>query len=61
MTSGTQYKVSATYPDGYRVLVSFLIAGREAPQKAQVIADDLMFGHGRHRYFQYLKFQQTFH
>ncbi|MFI9922373.1 acyclic terpene utilization AtuA family protein [Acinetobacter baumannii] len=34
----TQYKVSATYPDGYRVLVSFLIAGREAPQKAQVIA-----------------------
>lgn len=29
----TQYKVSATYPDGYRVLVSFLIAGREAPQK----------------------------
>ncbi|HFG6865412.1 acyclic terpene utilization AtuA family protein [Acinetobacter baumannii] len=35
----TQYKVSATYPDGYRVLVSFLIAGREAPQKAQVIAD----------------------
>lgn len=34
-----QYKVSATYPDGYRVLVSFLIAGREAPQKAQVIAD----------------------
>ncbi|WP_144735850.1 acyclic terpene utilization AtuA family protein [Acinetobacter oleivorans] len=34
----SQYKVSATYPDGYRVLVSFLIAGREAPQKAQVIA-----------------------
>ncbi|ODL99632.1 terpene utilization protein AtuA [Acinetobacter pittii] len=34
-----QYKVSATYPDGYRVLVSFLIAGREAPQKAQAIAD----------------------
>ncbi|WP_391486255.1 acyclic terpene utilization AtuA family protein [Acinetobacter pittii] len=38
----TQYKVSATYLDGYRVLVSFLIAGREAPQKAQVIADAIL-------------------
>lgn len=38
----TQYKVSATYPDGYRVLVSFLIAGRKAPQKAQVIADAIL-------------------
>ncbi|HCC8383330.1 acyclic terpene utilization AtuA family protein [Acinetobacter baumannii] len=38
----TQYKVSATYSDGYRVLVSFLIAGREAPQKAQVIADAIL-------------------
>lgn len=38
----TQYKVSATYPDGYRLLVSFLIAGREAPQKAQVIADAIL-------------------
>ncbi|MBJ8435660.1 DUF1446 domain-containing protein [Acinetobacter pittii] len=37
-----QYKVSATYLDGYRVLVSFLIAGREAPQKAQVIADAIL-------------------
>lgn len=37
-----QYKVSATYPDGYRVSVSFLIAGREAPQKAQVIADAIL-------------------
>ena len=37
-----QYKVSATYPDGYRVLVSFLIAGREAPAKAQVIADAIL-------------------
>lgn len=36
------YKVSATYPDGYRVLVSFLIAGREAPEKAQVIADAIL-------------------
>lgn len=38
----TQYKVSATYLDGYRVLVSFLIVGREAPQKAQVIADAIL-------------------
>ncbi|NUE92283.1 acyclic terpene utilization AtuA family protein [Acinetobacter seifertii] len=38
----SQYKVSATYPDGYRVLVSFLIAGREAPQKAQVIAEAIL-------------------
>jgi len=37
-----QYKVSVTYPDGYRVLISFLIAGREAPQKAQVIADAIL-------------------
>ncbi len=37
-----QYKVSATYPDGYRVLVSFLIAGREAPEKAKVIADAIL-------------------
>ena len=37
-----QYKVSATYPDGYRVLVSFLIAGREAPAKAQAIADAIL-------------------
>lgn len=38
----TQYKVSATYPDGYRVLVSFLIAGREATQKGQVIANAIL-------------------
>lgn len=38
----TQYKVSATYPDGYRVLVSFLIAGREAPQKAETIANAIL-------------------
>lgn len=38
----TQYKVSATYQDGYRVLVSFLIAGREAPQKADAIANAIL-------------------
>ena len=37
-----QYKVSATYADGYRVLVSFLIAGREASEKAQTIADAII-------------------
>lgn len=37
-----QYKVSATYPDGYRVQVSFMIAGREAIEKAQVIADAIL-------------------
>ena len=36
------YKVSATYPDGYRVLVSFLIAGREAPAKAEAIANAIL-------------------
>ncbi|WP_407647726.1 acyclic terpene utilization AtuA family protein [Acinetobacter defluvii] len=37
-----QYKVSATYPDGYRVQVSFMVAGREAPEKAQAIADAIL-------------------
>ncbi|TCM63339.1 uncharacterized protein DUF1446 [Acinetobacter calcoaceticus] len=37
-----QYKVSATYPDGYRVLVSFLIAGREAVDKAHVISNAIL-------------------
>ncbi|MCH4246162.1 acyclic terpene utilization AtuA family protein [Acinetobacter gerneri] len=37
-----QYKVSATYPDGYRVQVSFLIAGREAVEKAKVISDAIL-------------------
>lgn len=36
------YKVSATYADGYRVLVSFLLAGREAIDKAQVISDAIL-------------------
>lgn len=36
------YKVSATYADGYRVLVSFLLAGREAVDKAQVISDAIL-------------------
>ena len=36
------YKVSATYPDGFRVMVSFVIAGREAPAKAQAIANAIL-------------------
>ena len=41
-TPTEQYKVSATYPDGYRVVVSFMVAGREAPEKAQAIADAIL-------------------
>lgn len=37
-----QYKVSATYPEGYRVSVSFLIAGRDAVEKAQVISQAIL-------------------
>lgn len=42
LAPSSQYKVSATYADGYRVLVSFLIAGREAPEKARVIANAIL-------------------
>lgn len=37
-----QYKVSSTYPDGYRVQVSFMLAGREAPEKGQAVADAIL-------------------
>ena len=33
-----QYKVSATYADGYRVLVSFMLGGREASAKGTAVA-----------------------
>lgn len=34
-----KYKVSATYPDGYRLTATFLMAGINAAQKAQAVAD----------------------
>lgn len=37
-----KYKVSATYPDGHRITASFLIAGIDAPRKAQRVADAIL-------------------
>ncbi|MDE2420703.1 MAG: DUF1446 domain-containing protein, partial [Gammaproteobacteria bacterium] len=37
-----QYKVSATYADGYRVLVSFVIAGIDAKRKAEKVANAIV-------------------
>ncbi len=36
------YKVSATYPDGNRVTVSFMIGGMEAKKKAERVADAIL-------------------
>ena len=36
------YKVSATYADGYRVLVSFMLGGRDAQQKGQTVAQAII-------------------
>ncbi len=36
------YKVSATYADGYRALVTMMIAGREAVDKANAVADAIL-------------------
>jgi hypothetical protein len=36
------YKVSATYPDGYRVTVSFLIGGRDAAKKGARVAEAIL-------------------
>nr|WP_228254925.1 acyclic terpene utilization AtuA family protein [Aquirhabdus parva] len=38
----TQYKVSATYADGYRVLVSFVIAGIDAKRKAEKVSQAIL-------------------
>ena len=37
-----QYKVSATYPDGFRVTASFLLAGIDANQKAQKVSSAIL-------------------
>jgi len=37
-----QYKVSATYPDGFRVTASFLLAGIDANQKAQKVSTAIL-------------------
>ncbi len=37
-----QYKVCATYPDGFRVTASFLLAGIDANRKAQRVAQALL-------------------
>ena len=36
------YKVSATWPDGQRITVSFLMAGLDAPTKGRVVADAIL-------------------
>jgi len=37
-----QYKVSATYPDGHRVAVSFLVGGRDAKRKGEAVAQAII-------------------
>lgn len=36
------YKVSATYPDGYRLTATFLLGGMQAVQKAQAVATAIL-------------------
>lgn len=38
----TQYKVSATYLDGYRTTATFMIGGIDAAEKGQVVADAII-------------------
>lgn len=41
------YKVSATWPDGQRITVSFLMAGLDAPAKGRVVAEAILRKTGR--------------
>jgi len=41
------YKVSATYPSGFRTMVSFVVGGLEAPAKGQAAADAIFAKVGR--------------
>jgi hypothetical protein len=41
-TPTDSYKVSATYPDGHRVTVSFMIGGRDAARKGQRVAEAIL-------------------
>ncbi|AMW80319.1 terpene utilization protein AtuA [Acinetobacter sp. TGL-Y2] len=38
----SHYKVSTTYPDGHRVLVSFLLAGQDAEEKALAVSNAIL-------------------
>jgi len=42
-----QYKVSATYPDGFKCTVSFLIGGMQAGAKGKAVADAIIKKTGR--------------